>query len=79
MTKLSVETGNGKVAVSAKPAERGPGLAIIHAPEGQAAPDSVTITCSCENNGTWYSTTATCSRDGWCDCSNPTSPRVVCT
>ena len=43
MSKLSVETGNGKVEVSAKPAEGGPGLAIIHAPEGQAAPDSVTI------------------------------------
>jgi len=40
--------------------------------------ESEDIPCSCTPGGNPYTVTGSCAVDGYCDCSNPTKPRIVC-
>lgn len=75
MTKLSVAEVGAEVTV--KPAVGGLGIAISQ--KFVEIPDSYTVTCTCTDGGKAYSTTTTCAGgNNTCDCSTPTSPRVIC-
>ena len=78
-TELEFSSG-GKVQIDVAPASKGDGVIINQHFTTSSGTKSTTVTCTCTDaNGGTHSTTKQCPNgNNTCDCSTPSSPKIIC-
>jgi hypothetical protein len=77
VTNQTLKLDEQRATVTIKAAVGGNGVGITQAFEDVT--NSVTVTCTCHSGNQTYSTTTTCpGNNNTCDCSTPSSPRIIC-